>query len=306
MYDILTLLSLPLRRLGIYKDCLKDILKETEGTHPDSRDLLEAITGLEGVEYKVDEVKRRSAIVARFLRGVAAPRSLETTDRGRTTRETGEPGNNLEDTITQTASETDDPVARLSDQLQTYIIIIKSFPESVSEWAKQLVMANNSLIRWAKSFAMAVGPPGLRDEHCDALIQLVEAQLSRWCVQLESDVHRQILPQLSRLLDSTEGPRRLLDALSALTPIHRDIVERDISRSRPTPSLLEASNSYVALHTQLSAELPKYLDLLQRGVTAVFCQFSRLQLEYWAAARLLWSDYSNRLGISQDHSMTSP
>jgi dynamin-binding protein len=38
-------------------------------------------------------------------------------------------------------------------------------------------------------------------------------------------------------------------------------------QTRPAPSLLEASKSYIAVRGQLSLQLPKYLQLLQKGIT---------------------------------------
>ncbi|KAJ7840514.1 hypothetical protein B0H14DRAFT_2784847, partial [Mycena olivaceomarginata] len=41
------------------------------------------------------------------------------------------------------------------------------------------------------------------------------------------------------------------------------------AKNRPPPALLSASAHYLALCTQLAAELPAYLALLDRGLSAL-------------------------------------
>ena len=86
---------------------------------------------------------------------------------------------------------------------------------------------------------------------------MLRAQIVPVCEDLETVVWDRLLPQLSLLAESMHDPLRLLEAVHTLEPLHYGLLSLDSSKARPPPSLLEASQSYVALRGQLFTELPQ-------------------------------------------------
>ncbi|THV06642.1 hypothetical protein K435DRAFT_848724 [Dendrothele bispora CBS 962.96] len=55
-----------------------------------------------------------------------------------------------------------------------------------------------------------------------------------------------------------------------------------------SPALLEASNHYLALRGQLARELPKYLELWERGFKEILAELVRVQRWFWEGVRERW------------------
>ncbi|THG99244.1 hypothetical protein EW026_g3080 [Hermanssonia centrifuga] len=115
--------------------------------------------------------------------------------------------------------------------------------------------------------------------------------------RLEAIIETKLLVELALLTDSTSAPERLLEAMRTLEPLHYGLLNFNVSKSRPPTPLLDASKSYVALRAQLFAELPKYLELLNRGLMAAIKQFTTWQAEFWMAIRDKWAELWDALKV---------
>ena len=116
----------------------------------------------------------------------------------------------------------------------------------------------------------------------------MRAQIIPVCEDLEKVVLGKLLPQLSLLVDSMTDPLRLLEAMHTLEPLHYGLLHLNVSKIRPSPLLLEASQSYVTLTGQQFTELPQYLRLLHKGTTATVIQLSAWQTTFYKDTHVHW------------------
>jgi hypothetical protein len=69
---------------------------------------------------------------------------------------------------------------------------------------------------------------------------------------------------------------------------------------------VEASQAYLALDIQLRAELPRYIEILEKGFTVCLKQFSDWQARFWREVRAQWVELWDALGIEGDMSAGAP
>src|SRR6185437_17076887 len=69
------------------------------------------------------------------------------------------------------------------------------------------------------------------------------------------------------------------------------------SKSRPPPSLVNASQAYLALASAVREEVPVFLVLLEKGVGRVIVAWAKAQEEYWRNVRDVWLSLWNALGM---------
>ena len=93
--------------------------------------------------------------------------------------------------------------------------------------------------------------------------------------------------------------------MHTLEPLHYGLLHLDVSKIRPSPSLLEASQSYVALRGQLFTELPQYLRLLHKGITATVVQLSAWQTTFYKGTHAHWGELWDALRVEEDLSISS-
>lgn len=189
-------------------------------------------------------------------------------------------------------------VARMGEELKACDAFIRAFAKDTSRWAKALTHMVAGLQKWTVSFGQVIGVSAdQRSEAFDAFLTVIQHRLLPICEKLDKVIHDQLFVQLGRLTESTGAPERLLEAMRTLEPLHYGLLNFNVSKSRPPPQLLEASKSYVALRAQLFAELPKYLELLHRGVVACITQFAGWQSEFWYAVREKWGELWDALKV---------
>ncbi|KAJ7821534.1 hypothetical protein B0H14DRAFT_2455039, partial [Mycena olivaceomarginata] len=81
-------------------------------------------------------------------------------------------------------------------------------------------------------------------------------------------------------------------------PLHHHLLTMPVSaKNRPPPALLSASAHYLALRTQLAAELPAYLALLHRGLSALVRRLAGLQAGFFGEARDAWAGLWDMLRV---------
>jgi hypothetical protein len=140
---------------------------------------------------------------------------------------------------------------------------------------------------WAEGFARVIGlDSDVSSEAFDAFSIIVDKELASICPELETDIRKQLCPQLQRLLDTT----LILDTLHALQPHHFALLQNISAKVHESSGLNKASKAYVALRAQLCVELPTYLKLLNAGVTLCVGQLVQLQVRLWRDLRARWSD----------------
>ena len=197
-------------------------------------------------------------------------------------------------------------VERMETELKRCEVFIRQFARETVDWTHKMKNVMTSLYAWADAFGQVIGmSPESASEAFDAFKMVLKAQIIPVCNSLEAVVKERLLPQLSLLVDSMTDPLRLLEAMHTLEPLHYGLLNLDVSKSRPPPSLLEASQSYVALRGQLFMELPQYLKLLHRGITATIVQLNAWQTTFYEDAHIHWGGLWEALRVEEDSSISS-
>ena len=168
-----------------------------------------------------------------------------------------------------------DQVDEMEVELKRCETFIRNFAKETVDWTWKMKHLMTSLYAWADAFGPAIGimPDSVPDAF-DAFKVILRTRIIPVCEDLEKVAQERLLPRLSLLVDSTNNPLRVLEAMHTLEPLHYGLLNLDLSKSSLPASLWEASRSYVALRRRLSTELPQYLDLLQKGISAAIVQLS--------------------------------
>ena len=203
-------------------------------------------------------------------------------------------------------NEEKDQVGRMESELKRCDAFIRKFAKETVDWTRRMKGVMASLYAWADTFGQVVGiSTDSVSEAFDAFKMVLRAQIIPVCVDLEKVVQERLLPQLSLLVDSMNDPLRLLEAMHTLEPLHYGLLNLDAPKSRPSPSLVEASQSYVALRGQLFTELPQYLKLLHKGITAAVIQLSAWQTTFYKDTHAHWGELWDALRVEEDSSISS-
>ena len=196
-------------------------------------------------------------------------------------------------------------VERMETELKRCEAFIRKFARETVDWAHKMKHVMTSLYAWADTFGQVIGiSTDSVSEAFDAFKMVLRAQIIPVCVDLEKVVQERLLPQLSLLVDSMSDPFRLLEAMHTLEPLHYGLLNLDAPKSRPSPSLLEASQSYIALRGQLFTELPQYLKLLHKGITATIIQLSTWQTTFYNDTHAHWGELWEALRVEEDSSIS--
>ena len=203
-------------------------------------------------------------------------------------------------------NEEKEQVEKMEVELKRCENFIRKFAKEAVDWTRKMKHLMTSLHAWAVAFGEVIGiSTDSVSEAFDAFKMVLRAQIIPVCEDLETVIQERLLPQLSLLVDSMNDPLRLLEAMHTLEPLHYGLLNLDTSKSRPPPSLLEASQSYVALRGQLFTELPQYLALLHKGITAAVLQLSAWQTAFYKDAHLHWGELWDALRVEEDSSISS-
>ena len=322
-WDLPSLLIKPVQRLLKYSLLLTAVIDGTSDDHPDKPNLIKAKASMDGVARGVNEGRRRREVVKEVLNG-----GKGTSDSGSNalhgTSPSPKPKKGLNVGVTASVklvkgmkhptksregadgAEEKDRVEKMEVELKRCEVFIRKFAKETVDWTHRMKHLMNSLYKWTDAFGQVIGiSPDSVSEAFDAFKMVLMAQIIPVCEDLETVVRERLLPQLSLLVDSMNDPLRLLEAMHTLEPLHYGLLNLDASKSRPPPSLLEASQSYIALRGQLFTELPQYLALLHKGITASIVQLSTWQTAFYNDTHTHWGELWDALRVEEDSSISS-
>lgn len=296
-WDLPSLLIKPVQRLLKYSLLLTAIIAETPDTHPDKENLKLARENMEDVARGVNEDRRRWEVVKEVLntkpgegkgkKGLSVPASVNI-GRMKGLRSGKEKDDHHEA----------EQVERMEKLLKRSDAFINQFAKEAVDWAATVKVTVGALKQWALGFAQVIGlSEEQKSEAFDAFVVVVEEQLTPLSSDLESIIHKKLLVDLARLVDSMCAPLRLLEAMNTLEPLHYGLLNINFAKSRPPTALLEASQSYLALRGQLFSELPQYLRLLDKGIATSIMQLAHWQTSYWADVHDRWGGLWDALRV---------
>ncbi|KIM76643.1 hypothetical protein PILCRDRAFT_77630 [Piloderma croceum F 1598] len=296
-WDLPSLLIKPVQRLLKYSLLLTAIIAETPDTHPDKENLKLAREKMEDVARAVNEDRRRWEVVKEVLntkpgegkgkKGLSVPASVNIS-RMKSLRSGKEKEDNHEA----------EQVERMEKLLKRSDAFINQFAKEAVDWAATVKVTVRALKQWAVGFAQVIGlSEEQKSEAFDAFVVVVEEQLTPLSGDLESIIHKKLLVDLARLVDSMRAPLRLLEAMNTLEPLHYGLLNINFAKGRPPTALLEASQSYLALRGQLFSELPQYLRLLDKGIATSIMQLAHWQTSYWADVHDRWGGLWDALRV---------
>ncbi|KAL6305114.1 hypothetical protein BKA93DRAFT_731664 [Sparassis latifolia] len=305
-WDLPSLLIKPVQRLLKYSLLLGAIIDETPDSHGDKTNLKLAREKMEEVARDVNEGQRRREVVKEVLTGVAS---------GSPTKKGSEPKpkkkglnlgvatsvslgrmKSLRSSSQKTkegaeANQEAEQVVQMGEELKRYEVFIQKLAKETVDWTASVRGVMQHLFEWAECFGRIIWMSrDIKSEAFDAFITVISSQLLPTCNDLAGVIKNKLLRQLSALMDTTLAPFRLLEAMHTLEPLHYGLLNLNVSKSRPPPQLLEASQSYVALRAQLFAELPQYIALLNKGMTHCILQLANWQAMFWRDVRDRWAE----------------
>lgn len=311
-WDLPSLLIKPVQRLLKYSLLLCAIIEETPDSHPDKENLKRARQQMEEVAHGVNEGRRRREVVKEVLTGVPFIKSNEAKAKKKGLNVGVAASVNLGRIKSiraaafkvkegAEANEEAARVARLGEELRRKDAFVRQFTRDAARWARSMTAFFEALKQWAHAFGTTIGvDQEAKSEAFDAFVELIQHGLIRACKDAEESLQADVIKQLHRLRDSTNAPERLLEAMRTLEPLHYGLLNFNVSKSRPPPQLLEASKSYVALRAQLNAELPRYLELLDKGIRVCLEAFRRMQVQLWARIKAQWAELWEALRMDEE------
>jgi dynamin-binding protein len=322
-WDLPSLLIKPVQRLLKYSLLLTAIIDGTPDGHEDKESLKIAKEKMDQVARGVNEGRRRREVVKEVLTGnkredifssgssgsaakakkkglnigVAASISMgKMRGIGIVARSRGDFDGNEEK----------EQVDRLERELKRCDSFIRKFAKDAVQWGEEVKEMMSFLSNWTQSFGRVIGISDDQvSESFDAFKMVIDRQIPPLCEDLELVIQEHLLRQLATLVDTTLSPSRLLEAMHTLEPLHYGLLNVNVSKSRPPPALLEASQSYIALRGQLFAELPKYLELLHKGIIAAILQLGLWQSQFWGDVRERWSELWEALRVDGEMNVGS-
>ncbi|KAF7325303.1 DH domain-containing protein [Mycena venus] len=283
-WDLSSLLIKPVQRLLKYSLLLTAIIDATAPTHPDRPHLVNARTAMEDVARAVNEGRRRAEVVKEVL---TAPKKPPTVLRIKSFRAPADPNSEAA------------RVDRMANELARIDVFAQQLSRTAQEWARAADSSARSLLSWAKAFAAAIGlSASVRSEAFDAFLSTLTENILPAAAGLLPSIASDILAPLARLLASAAQPRQLLASMAEHAPLHHHLLTMPVSpKNRPPPALLSASAHYLALRTQLAAELPNYLSLLHRGLAALVRRLAAVQAAYFGVGKDAWAELWDMLRV---------
>ncbi|KAJ7817247.1 Dbl homology domain-containing protein [Mycena olivaceomarginata] len=246
-WDLQSLLIKPVQRLLKYSLLLTAIIDATALTHPDRPHLVNARTTMEEVARQVNEGRRRAEVVKEVL---TAPKKPPTLLRIKSFRApVGDPNSDAA------------RVDRMAAELARIDVFAQQLARTAQEWARAADAAALALLAWAQSFSAAIGLSStVRSEAFDTFLATLTDSVLPLSSGLLPAIAADLLAPLARLLASAAQPRQLLASMAEHAPLHHHLLTMPLSaKNRPPPALLSASAHYLALRTQVTAELPAQL-----------------------------------------------
>ena len=317
-WDLPSLLIKPVQRLLKYPLLLKTIIAETPDSHPDKEYLIEAHARVEEVARGVNEGRRQREVVRDVLAittpqkgaggetikakkkgglgvGVAASVNL---GRMKTLRAAA-----LKAKEGPEANAEAEAVKEMGARLKSYKAFIEKLAKGATKWADTVGALISALNEWAQTFGRVIWiePEDVPSEAFRAFLEVISEGLLPFCEELKQVIRHDFVERtIASLSNTMVAPERLLDAMHTLEPLHYGLLNLNVAKSRPPPQLLEASQSYVALRAQLFAELPTYLELLDRGMAACIIKLAFFQRCFYTGLRNRWGELWDALKVDEE------
>lgn len=288
-----------MQRLLKYPLLLSSILEQTPDSHSDKENLKKARDRMEEVARGVNESRRRIELVKEILTGktdMGKPTALQKKlSISKSTQAGVSRMRSMGMGLRNSRPKEDDNAESIKvldqeRQVKRCEAFVREFAKDIVTWAQTVRTAQSHLRAWAIDFGKTIGIcDEVPSEAFTAFLDVIDSRLIPLCQNLDDVVAKQLLPELGRIVDSAKSPLRLLAVLRAYEPLHQSLLSVNYSRNRPPQSLIEASQTYRALRAQLASELPRYLELLDRGIAACIRRFAQYQTDFWSGVRDLWS-----------------
>ena len=196
------------------------------------------------------------------------------------------------------ANQEAEAVEEYGERLKTLLHLLRRVAKETTHWADAVTVMMKQLQRWTVGFGHVLGLTDTQSSDAfDAFLCVIRDKLIPICDELNEIIKSQLLQELSKLRDASAAPERLLEAMKTLEPYHYGLLNVNVSKSRPSPQLLEASQSYVALRAQLYAELPKFNVLLEKGILCCITRFAGWQSEFYNEVRDRWGELWDALKV---------
>ncbi|KAI0701003.1 hypothetical protein C8T65DRAFT_579908 [Cerioporus squamosus] len=320
-WDLPSLLIKPVQRLMKYPLLLATIIAETPKAHPDKQNLEAAKKALDKVAHGANEGRRRREVVREVLTGTpatATPQKGEAKAKkkglnvGVATSVSLGRMKSLRSAAAKAkegaeASAEAEAVKEMGEQLRQHEAFLQTFAKESVRWADTVRGLMLALEEWAESFGRVIwmGEEDIPSEAFEAFLELINDQLLPICDETKDAITDRLLPLISSLVDTTTPPMRLLEAMNTLEPLHYGLLNINIKTRQPA-QLLEASQSYIALRTQLFLELPKYLQLFDRGISACLLRFGGIQQRFFSNVRDRWSELWDALKVDEEANAGAP
>jgi hypothetical protein len=153
-------------------------------------------------------------------------------------------------------------------------------------------ISNVALSGWAKAFGKVIrigeshgsGALAAFEGICDAQLPLIYGVMEA----------RGIFKCLEDIKSTHSPPLLLLKTLTNLEMSQPTLLNLRYSKHRPPPTLVKASQAYIALSVQLRLELPPYLSLLEHGIWKCLLEWS---VEYKVTIGEMWDDFGVIYGL---------
>ncbi|KAJ3969654.1 hypothetical protein EV361DRAFT_951286 [Lentinula raphanica] len=298
-WDLHSLLIKPVQRLLKYPLLLGTILDETPDSHPDKENLRLAKAEMEELARSVNEERRRAEVIKGVLSGdpkkkisasnISIAASINLSKIKSLRRMQPADSGSIEATR----------VEKMESELEKVEQFAQQFAKDVVGWSKSMTIVMQNLMIWAVSFGKVIGlSDDQGSEAFDAFIGLLEQYLAPLCLELENVINERLLKEVALLLATMQQPMKLLDSMNEQEPFHYHLLTMNVTpKNRPPPALLEASTNYLALRGQLAKELPRYLELLHRGIALSVRRLADIQTQFWQDVRDRWAELWEMLRV---------
>ncbi|KAG9312331.1 hypothetical protein JVU11DRAFT_7647 [Chiua virens] len=332
-WDLPSLLIKPVQRLLKYSLLLGAIIDATPDSHGDRAALVKSRERMEEVARSVNEDRRRWEVVREVLGGAPIPTANGTgkSKKGNGSVNVGMSAaasahlsrmktlrsSKIKD-LAENASDNAEAVevVRLECELQRYAAFLDKLAKDIKDWRLSMRQALVALWQWGVTFGAVLGltpssslldvpksPEELdsegRSEAYDAFTLLL-ASLPGLCTDLEQELQKSFIPLLCSLKEMMEPPGKLLNAMHSLEPLHVALLHAPFSPSksrRPAPALLTASQSYLALRSALSSELPILLRAMNKATGLAVRILAEQQAAFYVSVGERWAELWDALRV---------
>jgi len=303
-WDLQSLLIKPVQRLLKYPLLLQALIQDTPDSHPDKPTLRLAKERLEALARGVNENRRRLEVVKQVLEGkppaipAVVRKSITSTplSRIRSFRVGGK--TKSQNVSSEGALAEQELIERMEQRLRKLEACASGMSRQILEWSQAVRDGVGHLGHWATGFGRVIGlGPHHGSESLTAFGDVVEEQILSLWADLDVALHSVLVPQLCAMVATASGPHILLAHLRDLRPNHDALVHTPYAKTKPTPAQLEMEAEYGAISAQLRAEMPRYLELMERGLALAVRRFAMWQATFWGEVAMRWAALWEALGV---------